>query len=759
MGATLVVATRLLLAVQSTAASLTGVVRDGQTGEPVAGALVRLTDLSRAYVTDRTGRYAFPFVPSGPQHLDVRRIGYHPRAVHVLLPAHGVLELDVTMRSLPQMLETVDVRPPPRVLLSVGRPEAEQVAPERTLSSTAIQHHPLLAEPDAFLALGSGSIALAPESPSGVHVLGGSADQIAFLVNGIPVFSPYHAAGAFSAWNPDALERIRFSVPATAAGSPDALSGSLSADTRAPQSVLQAQGGLTTTHARITVDGPVGETGTGFLLSLRAGFPGAVAPPGEPSYIKGETSDVLATIEHPALGGRARVLAYDSGNEFITAAVTGAVDPIPPNAPRNEFHWHSRSIGADWRGAWHGSSVTARVWSAASDDASQWHGADSGVAVPIRLAASRKDAGAFVQFGGDQPTGPQGAAWLRSSRTRYVVRQADGRAMLQLDGRTPVAALDLSHGIRLSDRTWARAGLVTYHGADRLWLAPRLIARSEISHAITLGASLSRGLQFTQSLRNPESVVATIFPPDLDVGAGIPGVPVARSLDVMASAEFRTSEGVEVRGVVWSRRLSGLLLTAPVTGDPFAVETFTGGSGTATGAAIDASVSGTRYAGVASYAWQRVSRSTSNMSYAPAHGSRHLADMGIVVFPTPTLSARASATIAAGRRGTTMLGGLEWESCNLLDRGCEFGGSPRHDPAGVGAAVLPPYVRFDVGLRKHWHPRIAGRDAQLALHGTLTNLLSRANILTLIRPRSDAPDQPLQMRPFAPLVVGLDWRF
>jgi hypothetical protein len=68
-------------------------------------------------------------------------------------------------------------------------------------------------------------------------------------------------------------------------------------------------------------------------------------------------------------------------------------------------------------------------------------------------------------------------------------------------------------------------------------------------------------------------------------------------------------------------------------------------------------------------------------------------------------------------------------------------------------------VRIDAGIRKHWHLRIAGRDAQVALHGTLTNLLSRANILTRIRPVSDAPEQPLEMRPFAPLVVGLDWRF
>jgi hypothetical protein len=617
----------------------------------------------------------------------------------------------------------------------------------------------LLAEPDAFIAMGGGSISIAPESPAGVHVLGGSADQVAFLINGVPTFNPYHAAGAFSAWNPDALERVRFSLPGTAAGSPDALSGSLEAETRGPQPVLQIQGGLTTTHARVSIDGPLAGTGAGFLLSVRAGFPGAVSPPREPSYVKGETNDVLATVERPLFGGHARLLAYDSENEFIVSAVTGLADPVPPGSPRNDFHWRSRSAGGDWRGDWRGSPIRARLWSASARTASRWHGADSGTALPIRLATDRDDVGASVELGGDSPTGLETIAWFRSSRTAYVVRQSLGQPMLVLDGRTPAAALGASQGVGLSPSTSARFGVATFRGAGRWWLAPRLIVRSTVTPKIALGLSLSRSVQFTQSLRNPESVVGTIFPPDLDVAAGVAGVPVARGIDGIASAEYRSNEGFEVRGVLWSRRSRGLVLPAPVTGDPFAVDTFATGSGTASGVAVDASMRGPRYAAVASYAWQDVRRSTAGLTYVPAHGSRHIADAGVVVFPSPTFSARVAVTVIAGRRGTTMQGGLEWESCNLLDRGCEFGGSPRHDPAAVGAARLPAYARLDVGVRKHWHLRISGRDTQLALHGTITNLLSRSNVLTLIRPRSDALDQPLEMRPFAPLVVGLDWRF
>jgi hypothetical protein len=378
---------------------------------------------------------------------------------------------------------------------------------------------------------------------------------------------------------------------------------------------------------------------------------------------------------------------------------------------------------------------------------------------PLRLSAIRDDIGASAHSGDERSaTGFLTTAWFRASRTRYVVRQADGRTLLSLNGHTPVAAVDFSRGVGLLERTQARFGLAAYHGAGRLWLAPRLTVRSALSPAFTLAGSLARHAVHA-IVAHPESVVSTIFPPDLDIGAGVNGVPVARSVDGLVSVQFRSPAGLEVRGVLWNRRLDGLLLAASTTGDPFAVDTFATGSGTARGVAIDFDASGSRYAAVASYAWQQVRRSTGGVSYVPSQGSRHVAEAGVVFSLSPTFSARAAATVAAGRRGTTIVGGLEWESCNLLDRGCEFGGSPRNDPAALGLNSLPAYVRIDAGIRKHWHLRIVGREAQVALHGTLTNLLSRANILSRVRPRGDGPEQPLEMRPFAPLVVGLDWRF
>jgi len=105
------------------------------------------------------------------------------------------------------------------------------------------------------------------------------------------------------------------------------------------------------------------------------------------------------------------------------------------------------------------------------------------------------------------------------------------------------------------------------------------------------------------------------------------------------------------------------------------------------------------------------------------------------------------------------LGAVEWEACNLRDRGCELGGSPRSDGTALGGARLPPYLRLDLGVRKHWHLEIGGRDAVIAVFGTVTNVLGRTNVLTYTGDPATGAGAAVDMRPLAPLVAGLDWTF
>jgi hypothetical protein len=66
---------------------------------------------------------------------------------------------------------------------------------------------------------------------------------------------------------------------------------------------------------------------------------------------------------------------------------------------------------------------------------------------------------------------------------------------------------------------------------------------------------------------------------------------------------------------------------------------------------------------------------------------------------------------------------------------------------------------LDVSIRKHWHFVLGRREGSVEAFATGSNLLGRANVLTyLVDPESGA-SAAIEMRPRAPLTLGLGWRF
>jgi hypothetical protein len=254
-------------------------------------------------------------------------------------------------------------------------------------------------------------------------------------------------------------------------------------------------------------------------------------------------------------------------------------------------------------------------------------------------------------------------------------------------------------------------------------------------------------------------VVGNVFPADLYVGAGAPGIPTAQADQGVVAVELLPDDGIRLGLEAHHRDSRGLLLVAPVNGGPYAGGEPVVGSGRSTGISAQAAIARARFGLTASYGLQRVRLSYQNAEYAPDHGTSQLLQAGIIVFPSATLSLRLGAAAALGRRTTAVDGEVEWEACNLLDRGCEFSGTPGHETNGLGATDLPAYLRVDLGVRKHWHFHIGGRDAMVGLFGTVTNLLNRRNVLTHARDPVTGDVLPITMRPLAPLVVGLDWAF
>jgi len=233
---------------------------------------------------------------------------------------------------------------------------------------------------------------------------------------------------------------------------------------------------------------------------------------------------------------------------------------------------------------------------------------------------------------------------------------------------------------------------------------------------------------------------------------------VARSDIGIVALEHRPNAWLRVGGQAWVRNFAGLALVAPRGAGPFAIDGYLPGTGRANGFALEAGASGGRYGVLASYGYQRVRLAYDGGGYVPGYGAVHSIEAGIVALPAPTVTIQLGYASVLGRRDTATLGTLEWESSNLLD-GSEFAGSPSAWSGALGGTGLPAYHRLDLGVRKRWPVKFAGRDGVVSAFGTVTNLLGRSNVLTFAVDPSTGSRNVLEMRPLSPLVVGIDWRF
>ena len=731
-----------LLLLQAVATgSITGTLRDAATGTALSGVLVSVPDLNRTAVTDADGRYALTRVPGGEHRLLVRRIGYAPRTLAALIPADGTVEIAIELRAEPVVLSPIDGSKPELL-----------APPDARVDISPLRNHPGLTEPDAFQALGGGVVALQPEAPAGMHVRGGASDQVAYVLDGFPILSPYHSGESFSAWNPDALAEAELQ-PASETW--DALSGVVAASSRAVDAEHHVLTGLSTTQARVTLAGPLGSSGAGYLWSYRTAFPGFPAPQREATYLRGETGDQLGKLEVPlgGGGGQLRLLGYASANELNTdgpPAVAGG--PLT----RNTFGWQSTTVGAGWRRPLRTGSLDVRVWSAGQNADAAWQ-LDSIRAE--QLAANRRDAGLAIVL---ERSGQHGRSTLgmrvQSSRTAYHLT-ADSGAGVTYAGAAPLVAAFLERSQGFGARWVLRSTLGATAAAGTARLSPRLWLGWSPSSALVISAGYLRLHQFAQSLRNPESVASTVFPVDLFVSAGKSGVPVARTDEGIVAARYQPIAGWRIAAQGYVRSLRDLILVAPHSVDPFATGESAIGSGVARGVAVDLARTTPRYTAIASYGRQYVRYRYLSQRYVPDFGATDLVDAAVLVNASQTVSLRAGVSGRFGRRITPLATPFEWESCNIADRGCEFAGSPRASGDSLGATAVPGYVRFDIGMRSHWQVRIAGRTTELAVFGTLTNVFARTNVLTLAPDPITGARAPVTLRSRVPLVIGVDWSF
>ena len=184
--------------------SLAGEVVSSRNGAPVAGALVLVRDARGrevGAVTGRDGRYRLPRLPPGHWSVKVSTLDHDTFRGSVRVPRGESVQLDVVLPLRPVVLPTLSAVTDPVALVPHGGSDPD---PDGDVRGS--QGDPELRALDA----GPGGASLVramegargnpPRNPSSVlYVRGGAADLKRVLLDGAPVYAPFHLGGLMDA--------------------------------------------------------------------------------------------------------------------------------------------------------------------------------------------------------------------------------------------------------------------------------------------------------------------------------------------------------------------------------------------------------------------------------------------------------------------------------------------------------------------------------------------------------------------------------
>ena len=247
--------------------TLSGYVKDNETGEGMIAATVMVKELNAGTVTNEYGFYSITVVP-GTYTVEYSFIGFESFIETVDLTSNVTKNAEIGFSQT--MLDEVVI---------TGEREDENITSVEMsvekLDIAQVKKIPqLLGEADIIR-----SIQLLPgvttvgEGATGFNVRGGNIDQNLILLDESPVFSSSHLFGFFSVFNADAIKDAKLYK----GGIPSKYGGRLSSvlDIRQKegnQKRFSATGGIGLLFSRLTLEGPIVKNKASFIVSGRRSY-------------------------------------------------------------------------------------------------------------------------------------------------------------------------------------------------------------------------------------------------------------------------------------------------------------------------------------------------------------------------------------------------------------------------------------------------------------------------------------------------------
>ena len=611
---------------------------DRPTGDPVNSAFVDFPEHGASGVTNDRG-LVHGLGTGTAVRVIVRRLGYADLDTLVAVPEAGgvvVLALERSAVELPPLTVEAERRMT-SIKLHRRLFDREVAVGAVAMTQAEIKAVPPLAESDVLRSLQALPGVVNVNDYSGeIFVRGGGSDQVAMLLDGAPVFAPYHMLGLFGAFNTDAVESTEFyrgSIPARYGG---ALSGVVAArqKTGSPDRTHFA-GGVSLLGVRFAADGNAPWGGVRWLAAGRKASVD-VAQINVPYSFH----DLNFGLEaHPADEHRLRFSVFASDDVLDWDSFTS--------------EWANLATSATW--SWvpgHRLSSDATAYYSRYDGERTTGGTPNAPVTTNRISATGLRAG--VTLRGDRFGGRAGVAFEASPVTLRTTGGVGG----YVDGDLSDSYQHLSAFAELEG--WAgpiriapgvRAGSERHSG--RNFLEPRLSVRLRTS-AFAVSASVDRTYQFLSVLRDAHSLepgapMWFLHGRDAPVSAA-DGASV--SVDTWRGEEWTASVGA------WTRRFRSVPHWRPIfSRDPSNVEHH---DGRARGLEVMVQRHSGRVRGWLSYQWARTAFSdSSGAEYAPQWDRRHELDA--------LLATDLPGGVEASFRTTVGTGGPFWFPASAYD--------------------------------------------------------------------------------------------
>lgn len=328
------------------AGKVAGRVLDGS-GRPLAGASVALLTLPDSVTvdrvaTDRLGRFGLTSAAPGPHEVIAELIGYSATSIAITLSADTTITIDIRLEESAVELPGVEVE----VSRARERFRDEAGTTTRTIARAELKALPGLGEADVLRAIEvMPGVVSTSDYTSAFNVRGGSADQNLILLDGIPVYNPFHLGGLFSVFNADMVSRAELLAGGFPAEYGGRVASVLAVESDASGSGTSVDAGLSllATRAALGADVPdlLGLTNARVRGSVRRSYFDAVLAPVMDFPYHLTDVQLFGEAWTPG-GGRVIVTAY-TGRDVLNFAEADTTIPL-----RVRWNWGNDVVGLGW---------------------------------------------------------------------------------------------------------------------------------------------------------------------------------------------------------------------------------------------------------------------------------------------------------------------------------------------------------------------------------------------------------------------------